>query len=170
MKALFAALALSLLPLAACQTNNTASTPEPDSFQTGRPLGEFIGNWKINGWVAGADSERRTVTGTAKSSREKNYFVRLDLSFIDPATGQTVEGTSLLSQDGNREVDLTSWFSSSPAMRHFDGTMSADGKTFDFQGDATGRTIRLNVINSDKFTADVWSGGTQIESYTFTRV
>lgn len=154
--------------LAACQS--TAPAPASDSFKTGRPLGEFVGSWKINGWVLDQNNEHRSVSGTAKTSREKTYFVRMDLSFSEPGSTATVDGTCLFAQDGDRNVNLTNWFSSSPTMRRFNGQMSADGTSFDFHELNSDRNVRLQFQNKNTFTAEVWSGGQQIESYTFTRV
>jgi hypothetical protein len=145
----------------------TQSANQP--YATGYALGNLVGNWKVNDVVA--KDGTTSAQGTAKVVAEKNYFVRMELRFTDPRTGQTVEGTSVISQTGGRGLEMTNSFSSMPQVRRFKGEMDATGTVFSFteaQPSATARKIILRVPGRSGFTADVWDGSTRVETYSFT--
>jgi hypothetical protein len=162
------AAACGTLWLAGCTNNADGGSGDgPVTYETGHALGDFVGAWTAAGWAQGAEGPRREIRGTAEGVRDKNYFVRLDVSYPDPASPTPVTGTCVFAQMGGRTVKLTTWFSSSPIMRQYIGTMSADGKRFTFEDG--GRTLILKVNGSTSWEAEVWNDGRQIEGYTFTR-
>ena len=73
------------------------------------------------------------VDGTASGSIDKTYFVRLDLHFTDPRNGQSVDGTSVISQTGGRGVEMSNSFSSTPTVTQFKGDMDPSGSIFDLK-------------------------------------
>jgi hypothetical protein len=140
-------------------------------YLTGQALGRLVGNWRVAGTVEGADGATLPVSGTVRAVADKTYFVRMDIRTVDPRNGQTVEGTSVISQRGGRALDMTNSFSSSPEVKRFTGEMDESGSVFNFaQVDPPGssRRIIIRASNGTQWTADVWDGNRRVESYTFT--
>jgi hypothetical protein len=73
------------------------------------------------------------VSGTARGSVDKTYFVRLDLTFTGPRNNQPVQGTSIISQTGVNGVEMTNSFSSSPTVIQFKGDMDFSGTIFNLK-------------------------------------
>lgn len=144
-------------------------TAAPQAYSTGQALGRLVGGWRVSGSVI-ANGQSMPLSGTARGTVDKVYFVRLDLRLTDPRSGQTVEATSVLSQMGGRNLEMTNSSSTSPDVRHFRGQMDESGAVFSFnQTDpgAAGRTIILRMSADRSFTADVWQNGARAESLTF---
>jgi hypothetical protein len=140
-------------------------------YATGYPLGNLVGNWNVRGSLDNGSGGTITASGTAKVAAEKNYFVRIELKFTDPRTGQVVEGTSVISQIGGRGVEMTNSFSSMPQIRRLKGEMDSTGTVFSFsqvEPAGSSRKVILRVPGRTGFSADVWDGSKRLESYTFT--
>ena len=141
------------------------------SYATGAALGKLVGNWTVTGTVQDANGSPLIVAGTAQSVVDKKYFVRLDLHIKDPRTDQVVDGTTVISQTGGRNLEMTNAYSSSPEMRVFRGEMDESGNVFTFtQYDppVQSQRIILRTSGTRTWTADVWKGKQRTESLTFT--
>ena len=138
-------------------------------YSTGYALGNLVGDWNVRETLANGKSPAQ---GSAHITADKNYFVRMELRFKNPTTGETVEGTCVISQTGGRGVEMTNSFSSNPQVRRFKGEMDSTGTVFSFSEThppgAAARKIVLRVPGRSGFTADVWDGSTKVETYTFT--
>jgi hypothetical protein len=113
------------------------------------------------------------VSGTARGSVDKLYFVRIDIHFADPRSGEKVEGTSVIGQTGGRGIEMSNSFSSSPTIAHFRGEMDASGTLFDlkqFAPERKSRRVILRLGPGTDWKAEVWDGSKQLESYQFSRV
>lgn len=148
-------------------TQSSANQP----YSTGYALGNLVGTWNVRETLA--SSGKTTVQGTANITADKNYFIRMELRFPDPKTGQIAEGTSVISQTGGRGLEMTNSFSTMPQVRHFKGEMDSTGTVLSFteaQPSSSGpaRKIILRVPGRTGFSADVWEGSTRVESYSFT--
>ena len=144
-------------------------TPSP-SYATGVALGKLVGNWTVSGTVQDAQGMPIVVSGTAQSLVDKKYFVRLDLHVKDPRTDQMVDGTTVISQSGGRNLELTNAYSSSPVMTRFRGEMDESGNVFSFtQYDPPAQSQRIIIrTNSTRtWTADVWKGKQRTEALIF---
>lgn len=112
--------------------------------------------------------------GSVRGVAEKNYFVRLDCSFTDPRTNEAVQGTCVISQTGNRGLEMTNVFSSSPEVKRFRGEMDASGTVLSFTAttgpSAGSRKLIIRVLSDNELKAEAWNGNTRAESITFTRV
>ena len=141
------------------------------SYQTGAALGRLVGQWNVSGSIDGGHGVMLPVHGTARATVDMNFFVRLDLQFTDPRTGVAVNGTSIISQTGQRGVEMTSSFSSSPDVRRYRGEMDASGSVFTFNQVSPANSSRRMVMRLSpgiEWTAEVWDRGIRMESYTFT--
>ena len=141
-------------------------------YVTGASLGRLIGKWQIAGTIDSGNGTPLPVAGTATGTVDKTYFVRLELSFTDPRTNQSVQGSSVISQTGGRGIEMTNSFSSSPTVNHFRGDMDSSGTIFDlkqFDPTNTGRRVTIRLSSDSQWTVNVWNGSKLIESYTFTR-
>ncbi len=151
-------------------TPATKPTANPQ-YSTGYALGNLVGTWNVREMLA--SNGKTTAEGTANITAEKNYFIRMELRFPDPKTGQVAEGTSVISQTGGRGLEMTNSFSTMPQVRHFKGEMDPTGTVLSFteaqpSSSAAVRKIILRVPGRTGFSADVWEGSTRIESYSFT--
>ena len=139
-------------------------------YYTGSALYKFVGHWQITGTVDAGNGTKQPVYGTADAVIDKVYFVRIDAQFNNPRTKQNVSGTIVLSQTGGRGVESTNVFSSTPEIRCYRGTMDTSGTVFNltqFDPPGESRTVNIQFQNNGSWTADVWSNGKLIESYTF---
>ncbi len=142
-------------------------------YSTGQALGRLVGQWRVTGTIDTGAGVWVPVVGTARGSIDKTFFLRLDLSFNDPRSGQPVVGTSMVSQTGGRGVQMTNSFSSSPAVNHFRGEMDASGTVFEmsqFDPPHSSRRVIIRLGANAQWTADVWDGSSKRESYTFSWV
>src|SRR4051812_37111599 len=141
-------------------------SPSP-SYATGMALGNLVGNWTASGTVQDASGSPTIVAGTAQSVVDKKYFVRLDLHVKDPRTDQMVDGTTVISQTGGRNLELTNAYSSSPVMTRFRGEMDESGNVFSFtQYDPPAQSQRIIIRSTGtrSWTADVWKGKQRTEA------
>jgi hypothetical protein len=153
-------------------------TPPPtgyvvQTYRTGSALGRLIGQWRISGVVDDGRGGTLPVYGNASAIVENVYFVRIDIHFVDPRTGMPVDGTSVLSQDGNRRLEMTNSFSSSPETERFAGEMDASGSVLNFRQvspPGSNRQVVIRMSNGPGWTADVWLGQQRLESYAFSPV
>jgi hypothetical protein len=159
-----------------------ANAPRPapaqsTDYKTGGALFGLVGNWNIVGEEISPDGQRTPVTGTAKGSVEETYFLRLDVKFTDPQSNQTVEGTSLIAQEGGNKLTMNNTFSSNPQMVRYKGNVDTTGQAFVFKQTEprvdSPRNVLLRAAGPDRWTAQVWvnQGGKDqtVETYTFTR-
>lgn len=149
-----------------------AQTPSQPTYATGVALGKFVGTWKVSGTVQN-NGATLPVNGTAKGVVDKTYFVRLDIQLKDPRNGQTVEGTSIISQTGGRNLDMTNSYNTAPQVNRFRGEMDASGNVFNFtQVDSFNqpRSIVLRMGENRTFTAEAWDGNRRAETRNFTYV
>ena len=72
------------------QPVSVAVTAQP-SYQTGSALGRLVGQWNISGTIDGGNGTMLPVHGTARATVDLSYFVRLDLHFTDPRSGEVVD-------------------------------------------------------------------------------
>ena len=141
------------------------------SYQTGSALSRLVGQWNISGTIDAGNGATLPVHGTARATVDLTYFVRLDVHFTDPRTGQAVDGTSVISQTGQRGVEMTSSFSSSPDVRRYRGEMDSSGSVLNFNQVSpanSSRRIVMRLSPGIEWTAEVWDRRNRIESYTFT--
>ncbi|HEY7089676.1 MAG TPA: YMGG-like glycine zipper-containing protein [Tepidisphaeraceae bacterium] len=149
-------------------TKTTVTSQYPPT-PTSTALGRFVGEWRVTGSIDAGDGRTIPIGGTASGNVDKTFFVRLDLQFIDPRTGEPVIGTSTISQHGGRKLEMINAFSTSPTIKRFDGEADASETTFTFkQVDPPASSRRVIFKTSyPGFTAEVWDGGRRVESYTF---
>jgi surface antigen len=141
------------------------------SFQASAALGRLVGQWNVSGTIDAGNGTTLPVHGTARASVDMSYFVRLDVHFTDPRNGEVVDGTSVISQTGQRGLEMTSSFSSSPDVRRYRGEMDASGNVLNFNQvspASSSRRIVMRLSPGNEWTAEVWDRGNRIESYTFT--
>jgi len=139
------------------------------TYNTGSALGRLVGQWRVSGTIQ-TEAGGLAVYGTARSSVDKVYFLKTDLRFNDPRTGEMVEGTSVISQGGNRTLEMTNSFSTSPEVKHFRGEVDQSGSVLSFrQTDpgATSRQVIIRLSGNSNYSADVWDGAKRVESYEF---
>jgi hypothetical protein len=139
-------------------------------YLTGQALGRLVGQWRITGSIDAGDGKMLPVSGTGTGAVERKYFVRLDLRFTDPRTGQPVEGTGMISQTGGRGLEMSNSFSTSPEVRLFKGSMDQSGTIFSlsqFDPPAPSRRLTIRLSAGRGWTADVWNDDKRVESYTF---
>jgi len=142
-------------------------------YQTGSALGRLVGQWNISGTIDGGNGTMLPVHGTARATVDLSYFVRLDLHFTDPRSGEVVDGTSIISQTGQRGVEMTGSFSSSPDVRRYRGEMDASGNVISLNQVTpanSSRRVVLRLSTGTTWTAEVWDRRSRVESYTFTWV
>lgn len=142
------------------------------AYATGAALGKLVGNWTVRGTIRGGDGASTSipVSGTSQSVVDKTYFVRIDLHIKDPRSGQTVDGTSVISQTGGRNLELTNAYSSSPETKRFRGAMDESGNVFTFaqyEPPTPQQRIVIRVAQGGGWTADVWRDGERTEALTF---
>jgi hypothetical protein len=155
---------------AAAAQQSAAAPPQP-VYQTGQAIGRLVGQWRIAGTIELGGAGTASISGTARGTIDKTYFVRLEMRFNDPRGGQVVEGTSIISQTGGRGIEMTNSFSTSPVVRHFKGEMDESGSVFNLsQVDPpmSSRKIIVRISPSRGWIADVWDSGKRVESYEFT--
>jgi len=143
------------------------------AYQTGSALGRLVGQWNATGTIDAGNGTTLPVRGTARATVDMTYFVRLDVHFTDPRSGSLVDGTMVISQTGQRGVELTSSFSSSPDVRRYTGEMDASGTVLNFSQVSPAHSSRRVVMRLSpgiEWTAEVWDRGSRIEAYTFTWV
>lgn len=148
----------------------TTTVVTTTTYQTGTPLGRLIGNWRISGSIDAGNGVILPITGSATGAIDKVYFVRLDCRMTDPRNGQTVEGTSIISQTGDRGVELTNSFSTSPVTKRFQGQMDPSGTVFSLSQVSPAGSSRQIVIRMSAgpgFTAEMWDNGKRMETLTF---
>jgi hypothetical protein len=153
----------------AAAQQSAAAAPQP-AYQTGQAIGRLVGQWRIAGTIDLGGAGMASISGTARGSIDKTYFVRLESRFNDPRSGQVVEGTSIISQTGGRGIEMTNSFSTSPVVRHFKGQMDESGTVFDlsqFDPPMNSRKIIVRISPSRGWTANVWDNGKRVESYEF---
>ena len=152
--------------------SSTVVTVTQQPYVTGKALGRFVGQWHITGTVNSGSGAPLPVDGTASGSIDKTYFVRLDLHFTDPRNGQSVDGTSVISQTGGRGVEMSKIRSrSTPTVTQFKGDMDPSGSIFDlkqFDPPNSSRRVVIRLSSGTEWTVDVWDGSARTESYTFT--
>jgi Glycine zipper len=147
--------------------------PQPvvvQPYYTGSALNSFVGSWNITGVVYAGPGQSQAVSGTANATIDKVFYVRIDIRSSNSRTGQNVDGTIVLSQTGGRGVEMTNVFSSTPQVRCYRGAMDASGTLFNltqFDPPGESRKINLHILANGSWTADVWSNGQLVESYTF---
>jgi predicted small secreted protein len=154
---------------AAAQQSAATATPQP-VYQTGQAIGRLVGQWRIAGTIDLGGAGTASISGTARGSIDKTYFVRIESRFNDPRSGQVVEGTSVISQTGGRGIEMTNSFSTSPVVRHFKGEMDESGSVFNlsqFDPPMTSRKVIIRMPSNRGWTADVWDNGKRLESYEF---
>jgi hypothetical protein len=158
---------------AAAQQPPTMVVVPQQPYSIGQALGRLVGQWSVTGTIdTGSGDTLLPVHGTARGSVDKTYFVRLDLYFTDPRSGEPVQGTSVISQTGSRGVQMTNSFSSSPVVKEFRGDMDSSGTVFDLKQRpaANSRRVIVRISGDTQWTADVWEGQRRTESYTFVRI
>ena len=158
---------------ASSQPPPTVVVTQQQPYVTGQALGRLVGQWKITGTINSGTANPLPVDGNATGTIDKTYFVRLDLNFTDPRTGQPVQGTSTISQTGGRGVEMANSFSTSPRVNQFKGNLDASGSIFElkqFDPPNSSRRVIIRLSSSNQWTADVWDGANRVESYTFTRI
>jgi len=141
------------------------------SYETGSTLGRLVGQWNVSGTIDAGNGATLPVHGTARATVDLSYFVRLDVHFTDPRSGHLVDGTMVVSQTGQRGVELTSSFSSSPDVRRYRGEMDASGNVLNFSQvnpPNSSRRVVMRLSPGIEWTAEVWDRGSRVESYTFT--
>ena len=141
------------------------------SYQTGSALGRLVGQWNVSGTMDGGNGQLLTVHGTARATVDNNFFVRLDLHFTDPRSGNVIDGTMVINQTGQRGVELTSSFSSSPDVRRYRGEMDPSGNVLNFNQVSppnSSRRVVMRLSPGIEWTAEAWDRGNRVESYTFT--
>ena len=146
-------------------------TGQPNTYSTGQTLGRLVGQWRVTGTIGSTPDTALQVQGSARGLVERTYFVRLDITFTDPRTGQPVEGTSFVSQTGGRGIEMSNAFSSSPVLKHFRGDVDATGTVLNltqFSPAVPSRHVVIRLSSTTQWTADVWDGGNRVESYAFT--
>jgi hypothetical protein len=147
-----------------------STPPTPQNYSTGQALGRLVGQWRITGTIDAGGGKTLPVSGTATGTVERTYFVRLDLHFTDPRSGQAVDGTGMVSQTGGRGIELTNSFSTSPELRQYKGTMDQSGTIISlsqFDPPAASRRVTIRSSAGRAWTAEVWDGNARVESYTF---
>jgi hypothetical protein len=140
------------------------------TYRTGSSLGRLVGQWRISGVVDDGRGGSLPVYGNASAAVENVYFVRISIHFVDPRTNMPVDGTSVISQDGDRRLEMTNSFSSSPETKKFVGEMDASGSVLNLRQvspPGTDRQVVIRMSNSPGWTADVWLGQKRLESYSF---
>lgn len=154
--------------------------PEPRETSTiyvaAPTLSTMVGSWDVSGSVAGSGGATQPVSGTATAYSDRNYFLRLEISLTDPRTNTTVEGVSVISQDGGSELSMVNSFSTSPEMRRFEGQIDSSNSIMTFRQvspDGGSRRVVLRLSGDNRFTAEAWDkvdGRDQVsETLTFTR-
>lgn len=154
-------------------TNVTVVNTAPPAYSTGAALGRLVGQWRISGTIESADGKSTPISGTAQGVVDKTYFVRLDVHLRDPRSGNVVDGTSVISQNGGRGLDLTNAFSSSPEVKRFRGEMDSSGTVFtlkQIEPSGGNRRIIIRLTGQRDWSADGWDGDNKTESMTFTWV
>jgi hypothetical protein len=155
------------------QQTTVVVTQQGGAYSTGYALGRLCGQFKINGTIWGGDTTQLPVSGQATGTVDKTYFVRLDMQLTDPRSGNKVQGTSVISQLGGRNLEMTNSSSLSPEVKRFKGTMDDSGTVFTFnqiEPASQSRRIVVRMSSGKDFTTDVWDGSNRQESYTFSWV
>lgn len=163
------------------QQQQQASAPPPPPAQgvqyvqypVSPLLSQMVGVWNVSVTLTGPKGNQVTVQGNSTNYADKMYFLRMDLTFTDPRTGQQVAGTSVLSQEGGNGVSMTNSFSTSPEMKRFQGQMDPSGTILNLRQVSPpggNRSIMVRMSGPNQFTAEAWDGSVRAESLTFTRV
>ncbi len=160
--------------MAASTAPASSGTPAM-SYDAAGALEKLVGRWDVQGWAQSADGERTPISGSATASADKNFFVRIELRLNHPRGGETIEGTSVLSQNGGRSVTMVNSFSTSPEVKRFEGDLDSSGSIFSLrQVSPNGnRRIVIRQAGPGTWTFECWEpslgGGEQrTESLTFT--
>lgn len=149
------------------QAGQTSSSPDPD-IRAREELTRFLGAWNMTGWVQD-EGQRRNVSAQINGSIKMNYFIEmawLDLK-IEGISGQ-VWGTTTMGYDGRNGYNLSTRFNTLPDALSADyGRWDAAQRTFIF--DDGGTKTSFLFMTPDRFSVTTTSGGSTVESYTFTR-
>lgn len=154
----------------------TAPRQASTTYAAAPTLSNMVGSWDVSGSVTGVGGATQAVSGNATATSDRNYFLRLEISVTDPRTNATVEGTSVIGQDGGDGLSMVNSFSTSPEMRRFEGQIDSSHSIMTFRqvSPAGGsRRVVLRMSGNDRFTAEAWDkidGRDQVgETLTFTR-
>ena len=149
------------------QSGQGQPASDPD-IRAREELTRFLGSWSMTGWVQD-EAERRNVSAQVNGSVKMNYFVEmawLDLK-IEGINGQ-VWGTTTMGYDGRDGYNLSTRFNTIPDAISVDyGRWDASQRTFIFD-DGVSKTTFV-FMTPDRFRVETLSGGSPIESYTFSR-
>jgi hypothetical protein len=175
-----AVLGLALGSMAGCHCGGRdAAQIEPVTFPTSPVLNKMVGTWNVDGSVRSASGQRIACAGTATAKVERDFFLHLDMKVHDPSSGQDVEGSSLIGQDGGRLLTMASAYSSHPELRIYRGELDQSGTVITLNQIARAsdesRRIVLRLVSNDEWTAEVWNfsrgqdSGSPSETLTFHR-
>jgi len=149
------------------QSGQAPSSPDPD-IRAREELTRFLGSWSMTGWVQD-EAQRRNVSAQVNGSIKMSYFIEtawLDLK-IEGISGQ-VWGTTTMGYNGRNGYSLSTRFNTLPDALSADfGRWDAAQRAFIFD-DGVSKTTFL-FMTPDRFSVTTTSGGSQLESYTFTR-
>lgn len=144
-------------------------------YRTGGPLAGLLGKWNVVGEM-NDNGRPLAFTGSAVGAVDKTYFVRIDMTIQDPRNGATIQGTSIVSQHGGTNIQMTNTSSSSPTVRRFAGNMDPSGSFFnlieiDVAPGAQARRLIIRFMPDGHWTCDVWGGvygqDQKLETYNF---
>ena len=149
------------------QSGQAQSSPDPD-IKAREELTRFLGTWNMTGWVQD-EGQRRNVSARVNGSIKMGYFIEmawLDLK-IEAISGQ-VWGTTTMGYDGRNGYNLSTRFNTLPDALSADyGRWDGAQRAFTFD-DGVNKTTFL-FMTPDRFSVTTTSGGSTLESYTFTR-
>jgi len=149
------------------QSGQAPSSPDPD-IRAREELTRLLGTWNMTGWVQD-EGQRRNVSAQVNGSIKMNYFIEmawLDLK-IEGLSGQ-VWGTTTMGYDGRNGYNLSTRFNTlSDALSADYGRWDSAQRAFTFD-DGVNKTTFL-FKTPDRFSVTTTSGGSTLESYTFTR-
>jgi len=156
------------------QAMAASPAPAPVNYEAAAALERFVGRWKVDGWAQLPGRERTKLSGEATGVADKNFFVRMEIRLADPGGGESIEGTSVLSQNGGRRITMVNSFSTSPDTKRFEGELDASGSIFTLQqvSPKADRRIVLRQSGTASWVAEAWESGpggdVRTESLTFT--
>lgn len=141
------------------------------SYKATPMLSSLVGNWVVKGSAQDAEGKPIAIDGTANAFADKSYFLKIDISVKDPRTGEMIEGTSVIGQEGGHRVSMTNSFSSIPETRRFEGEMDPSGSIVTLRqvSPPSERKIIVRIAGSNRWAAEAWEGSRRTENMEFTR-
>jgi len=151
-----------------------------------RHLQDFLGDWKMDIWVLGADGKRITATGEAKGIMESSGTTKVTYHDIKAAGYDgTYAGYSLIHYDPAQGFSLENNFSNSPEVLKFVGEYMPEKNSYNYyltthtEGKTVTGIVRSNVRLVIRIASpNLWFAETytlvdgkevQIQSYRFTK-